>query len=138
MGIIINGIIAVFFHYIKSEPGFQSEFEQDLLADPSITQEQVEIMNTFLNLFGGAMWFVIIGLFIGVVLTIIGLVFIWNNSNPKLAGIMFIIAGVLAGFITLPSILLYIAGILSLVKKEPLTDKTPLTDDQYDGTMRPL
>ena len=84
------------------------------------------------------MWLIIIGLIISLVLTIIGIVNIWNNKNPKLAGIMFIIAGVFGGILSLPSILLYIAGILCFTKKPPLTDEPQFMDDQYDGTMRPL
>ncbi len=130
--------VGVFFNYIKSDPSFQMEFEQEILMNPAITQEEIEIMNTFLGIFGGTMWFIIIALIIGTVLMIIGLVNIWNSKNPKLAGILFLIAGVLAGFISFPSILLYIAGILCLVRKPSVMDKTPFTDDSYDGTMRPL
>ena len=138
IGVVISGVIAAFFNLIQSDPEFQMQFEEGLLSDPAITQEQIDMTNTLLSLFGGAMWFVIIGLVIGIVLTIIGLVNIWNSKNPKIAGIMFIIAGVLTGFISLPSILLYIAGILCLVRKPSVMDKTPFTDDSYDGTMRPL
>lgn len=127
------------FNLVKSEPSFQMEFEQEmLLMDPSLRPGDLEIVNTFVNLFGGIMWFIIIGMIIGLVLAIIGLVNIWNNKNPKLAGIMFIIAGVLAGIVTIPSILLYIAGILCFTRKPPLTDKPQFSDDQYDGSMRPL
>ena len=138
IGVVISGVIAAFFNLIQSDPEFQMQFEEGLLSDPAITQEQIDMTNTLLSLFGGAMWFVIIGLVIGIVLTIIGLVNIWNSKNPKIAGIMFIIAGVLTGFISLPSILLYIAGILCLVRKPSEMDKTPFTGDSYDGTMRPL
>ncbi|MFJ7935017.1 DUF4064 domain-containing protein [Sporosarcina sp. NPDC096371] len=139
VGIIMGIIMTSLFNLVKSDPMFQVELEQEmLLMDPSLRPEDLEIFTTIVNLFGGIMWFIIIGMIIGLVLTIIGLVNIWNSKNPKLAGIMFIIAGVLSGFITLPSILLYIAGILCFTRKPPLTDKPHFTDDQYDGTMRPL
>lgn len=131
LGILVSGALVMFFKYIESDPAFE-------LVDPSMTAEEVEVLEMFTSLFGGSMWLIIIGLIIGAVLTIIGLVNIWNNKNPKLAGILFLIAGLLAGFISLPSILLYIAGVLCLVKKPPVMDKTPFTDDSYDGTMRPL
>lgn len=138
LGILMGGALAALFHFMMSDPAVQIEFEQELLADPAITPEAIEVMNTVMNLFGGTMWFVIIALIIGTVLTIIGLVNIWNNKNPKLAGVLFLIAGVLSGLISLPSILLYIAGILCLVKKPSVMDKTPFADDSYDGSMRPL
>ncbi len=138
LGVLMGGAIAALFHYIMSDPAVQIEFEQQLLADPTITPEVVDVIKTFMGLFGGTMWFIIIALIIGTVLTVIGLVNIWNNKNPKGAGILFLIAGVLAGFVSLPSILLYIAGILCLVRKPPVMEKTSFTDDSYDGTMRPL
>lgn len=137
-GVLMGVALAALFNFIMSDPATQIEFEQKLLTDPSITPEAVELMNILMGLFGGTMWFIVIALIIGIVLTIIGLVNIWNDKNPKLAGILFLIAGVLAGFISLPSILLYIAGILCLVRKPSIMDKTPFTDDSYDGTMRPL
>lgn len=138
IGIILSVILVSLFNLVKSDPEFQFEFEQGVLADPSLGPEDLELINMLFDLFGGTMWFFIIGLIISVVMTIIGIVNIWNNKNPKLAGIMFIIAGVLAGFISLPSILLYIAGILCFTRKPPMTDKQQFTDGQYDGTMRPL
>ena len=81
----------------------------------------------------------IIVMIISVVLNIIGIVNIWNNKNAKLAGIMFIIAGVVGGLLSLSSILLYIAAILCFTKKPPLQDD-PYVGDQSsgDGMMRPL
>jgi len=131
IGVLMSGALAVLFQFVKSDPTFE-------LVDPSMTQEEIEIAEVFLSLFGGSMWFIIIALIISTVLTIIGLVNIWNNKNPKLAGILFLIAGVLAGLVSLPSILLYIAGILCLVRKPSVMEKTSFTDDSYDGTMRPL
>lgn len=140
IGIIFNVIIAALVNAVWFDPILQMDIEQELLlADPVNGPANLELVNSFVSLFGGALWVIIVvSVIISLVLSIIGLVNIWNSKNPKLAGIMFIIAGVLAGFITLPSILLYIAGILCFTRKPPLTDKPHFTDDQYDGTMRPL
>jgi Protein of unknown function (DUF4064) len=138
IGIITSVALMSLFKLVKSDPQFQIEFEQGILSDPTLGPEDLEVVKMLFDLFGGIMWFIIIGLIISLILTIIGIVNIWNNKNPKLAGIMFIVSGVLGGFISLPSILLYIAGILCFTRKPPLTDKTQFTDDQYDGTMRPL
>ena len=138
IGILIGVAVVAFFNLAKADPQFQMEFEQGILSDPAISPEDIEVFNVLFGFFGGAMWFIIIGLIISLVLTFIGLVNIWNSKNPKLAGIMLLIAGVLAGFVSLPSILLYIAGILCFVRKPPLTDKEQFADNAYDGTMRPL
>ncbi|WP_318617897.1 DUF4064 domain-containing protein [Sporosarcina sp. YIM B06819] len=138
IGIMIGVALVSLFNLMKSDPQFQIEFEQGILSDPTLGPEDLEVFNMLFDFFGGAMWFIIIGLIISLVLTIIGLVNIWNSKNPKLAGTMFIISGVLAGFVSLPSILLYIAGILCFVRKPTEIDKTAFTENQYDGTMRPL
>ena len=137
LGIIMSVGLVSFFNIIKTDPRYENNLDQ-IFSDPTLTAEDLKVFEMLFDFFGGTMWFVIIGLIISVILTIVGLVNIWNSKNPKLAGIMFIIAGVLAGFISLPSILLYIAGILCFTRKPLLTDKAPFTDDQYDGTMRPL
>jgi hypothetical protein len=94
---------------------------------------------TFFNFVGGFFWLLIIGLIISLVLNIIGIVNIWRNKNAKLAGIMFIIAGVLAGLLSLSSILLYITAILCFTKKPPLQDNLYSGEQTSgDGTMRPL
>ena len=138
-GIIIGILTVSLYNFMRSDTMFPGGFEEELLLEnPDLTPEDIEIFNIIFNFFGGTMWFFIIGLIISLVLTIIGIVNIWNDKNSKLAGTMFIIAGVLAGFVSLPSILLYIAGILCFTRKPPLTDKPQFTDEQYDGTMRPL
>lgn len=138
IGIIMSVALVSFFNILRSDPQFQKEFEQGILEDPTLTHADLEVFNMLFDFFGGAVWFIIVGLVIGVILTIVGLVYIWNNKNPKLAGILFLIAGVLAGFISLPSILLYIGGLLCLVRKPPVTNKPQFADEQHDGTMRPL
>ncbi len=139
LGIIMGFMGMGLINYLKSEPMFREEFEAEMLVtNPTLSPEDLEIFNTLFDFFGGTMWFIIIGLIISLILTIIGIVNIWNDKNPKLAGTMFIIAGLLAGFISLPSILLYIAGILCFTRKPLFTDKTQFEDEKYDGTMRPL
>ncbi|WP_342506751.1 DUF4064 domain-containing protein [Sporosarcina sp. FSL K6-2383] len=138
IGIIISIGLVALFNFMKADPLFWSDLEQELLLDPTVKPGDIEILNVFFDVFGGTLWFIIIALIISLILTIVGIVNIWNNKNPKLAGILFIISGVLAGFISIPSILLYIAGILCFTRKPPLTDKTQFADDSYDGTMRPL
>ena len=139
------GTVASFFgvgilKLITSDPSFRSEMEMELLSDPAYNSEDVELIFSIFDLFGGIIWLIIIALLISLVLNIIGIVNIWNNKNAKLAGIMFIIAGVLGGVVSLASILLYVAGILCFTKKPPLQDE-PILDSTYNensDTMRPL
>jgi hypothetical protein len=139
IGAVFGFIVMAVFRMMKNDPAFKREFEAEMMADPTITPADFEAMMTFFNFVGGFFWLLIIGLIISLVLNIIGIVNIWKNKNAKLAGIMFIIAGVLAGLLSLSSILLYIAAILCFTKKPPLQDNLYSGDQSSaDGTMRPL
>lgn len=139
MGIFVSFASLALFNYLKSDPLIKDEFAAEmLLMDPTLTPEHVEVMYGAFGIIGGFMWVIIISLFVSLILTIIGLVNIWKNKNPKLAGTMFIIAGLTAGILSVTSILLYIVGILCLTKKPPLAQESQFVDDKYDGTMRPL
>ena len=127
IGVILSFAILAFLNFIKSDPAFQDEFRTEIvLFNPTLNPTDIETFFTIFNFLGGFMWLIIIALIISLVLIVIGLVNIWNNNNPKLAGILFVIAGVLGGFLNITSILLYIAGILCFIKKPPLTSRTPV------------
>ncbi|KAA0948441.1 DUF4064 domain-containing protein [Sporosarcina sp. ANT_H38] len=139
IGVMISFASLALVTYLKSDPLIQKEFEVEmLLIDPTLTPEHIDMFYGAFDIIGGVIWFIIISLIVSLILTIIGMVNIWKNKNPKLAGIMFIIAGLTAGILTLSSILLYIAAILCFTKKASLTHETQFVDDKYDGTMRPL
>jgi Protein of unknown function (DUF4064) len=138
IGIIMSFAIMAFYNFMKSDPTIREDFEAEMLSDPALNPQDLELFYSIFNFLGGLIWLIIIGLIISLILTIIGIMNIWKNKNPKLAGTMFIIAGLLAGFISLTSILLYIAGILCFTKKPPLTKEPQLVDDQSGGMMRPL
>lgn len=139
IAVFISFAALALFNYIKSDTLIKEEFEAEmLLVEPTLTPEHIEIIYGAFGIIGGFMWLIIISLIVSLILTIIGIVNIWNNRNSKLAGIMFIIAGLTAGIISLTSILLYIVGILCFTKKPPLLNESQFVDDKYDGTMRPL
>ncbi len=134
---------AVIFRMLNTNADFRQELEMDFYSDPTMTQGDIDMVFSIFDAFGGFLWFAVIFFIISLVLNIIALINIWNNKNPKLAGIMFIIAGLTAGVLTLTSILLYIAGIMCLTRKEtlpPAAPQEPLVTDvppSEDG-MRPL
>src|SRR5690606_29521005 len=128
-----------FYSFLQNDPGFQQEMKMELLADPTYTQADVDAVFVFFDVLGGFLWFLIIAMIISIVLNIIGIVNIWKDKNSKLAGIMFIIAGIFGGIVSLPSILLYIAAILCFTKKPPLQEEPQFVDQPYDSdSMRPL
>ncbi len=141
LGILSTIAGAVIFKMFSSDPDMRAEIEMDLLSDPAISPGDMDMIFGFFDAIGGFLWLAVAFLVLSLVLTIIALVNIWNNKNPKLAGIMFILGGLTGGILSLTSILLYIAGILSLVKKPETTYPEELNLSQTppgDSGMRPL
>ncbi|MEI4770742.1 DUF4064 domain-containing protein [Psychrobacillus sp. FJAT-51614] len=124
LGIILTSIIVVNGSAVIQDEAFQTGFQQEILSDPTLTSQDAEavtqvldVLPNFFNVFG---WGFIIILVISLILNIVGIVSINKNKNPKLAGIMFILAGLFAGIISITSILLYIAAIMCFVRKPPV------------------
>lgn len=139
ISVVLGIAFMSFLNVVKSDQMAQGDFEKEMLSiDPTMTPEDLDVFLSVMDFMGGMMWLLIMGLIISLVLSIIGIVKVWNNSNPKLAGILFIISGVLGGILSLASILLYIAAILCFVRKAPIAEDTHFLNDQYDDTMRPL
>ncbi|MDI2586010.1 DUF4064 domain-containing protein [Psychrobacillus sp. NEAU-3TGS] len=137
----IIAIIGVSFLVISGSAAIQdesvkSDIQQEILNDPNFTGEEAEMVVQFLDVLPGMFstfgWGFVIVLVISLVLNIVGIVAVTKNKKPKLAGAMFIIAGLFAGIISLTSILLYIAAIMCFVRKGPaqLTDQ-----DEYYKTV---
>ena len=139
IGTILGFLGIALFNLIKNDPTVREEIEMEMMTDPTLSAADVDMFFDLFDVFGGFLWAIIIVMIISIVLNIVGIVNIWNNKNAKLAGIMFIIAGILGGILTLPSILLYIAAILCFTKKPPLQDDLQFAEQPYnDDTMRPL
>ncbi len=141
LGVIASIFGAVLFNMFSSNPDFRTEMEMEFYSDPTMTPADIDMIFNMFDAIGGFIWLGVVFLVISLVLTIIGLVNIWKNKNPKLAGIMFILGGLTGGILSLTSILLYIAGILCLTKKQAnvYQDDQIITDTPpEDGGMRPL
>src|SRR5690606_2603480 len=112
LSIILVAILVVSGSSLMQDEAFKSEFENMMITDPNVTEADIQLVNDNMdvvidafNVFG---WVFIIILVISLILNIIGIVSVSKNKNPKLAGIMFILAGLFAGIISITSILLYI------------------------------
>lgn len=138
ISVIIGFIGMAIVNVVKNDPAAMRDFEMEMMADPAITQAEMDAIYMSFNFLGGFMWFIIFAMIVSVVLNIIGIVNIWNNKNAKLAGIMFIIAGLFGGILSIPSILLYVAAILCFTKKPTLQDDLQFADPYNDDGMRPL
>lgn len=136
---LIPSFLIVAFGKALSQGEIRKEIEMELLTDPELTGDETDIILSMFESISGFGWFFVVVLLISLVATIIGMVSIWNNKNPKLAGIMFIIAGLFALVLSPTSIMLYVAAILCFTKKSPhLPTEDSFVDSNYDDTMRPL
>lgn len=140
---IISSLI--FYGFIKavSQDGLlRQEMEMDLLSDEAFTVEDVDMIMWFIDSLAGFGLFIIIILVISLIATVIGIVYIWNDKNRKLAGSMFIVGGLFAFGLSITSILLYIAGIFCFTKKAPYVEESIYIEDgSADGNgdkMKPL
>ncbi|GIN74385.1 membrane protein [Bacillus sp. J14TS2] len=121
----LTSLIGMFFVFMGSD-AVKNEMANDptIANDPTLTLED---MNSFLSIFSGAGWAIIIASIIGLVLGIIAVFNIVGDKKPKVAGWVFIIGAVLTGIVSigiafLPALLLLIAGIMCFVRKPPLED----------------
>lgn len=138
ISLIISFIGLAMIKVFTEDEAIRAEIEMDLFSAPEFTTEEVEFILTMIDFLEGFMWGFIILLLISFAVTIIGIIFMWNNKNSKLAGVMFILGGLFAFIFTPTSILLYIAGILCFTRKPPYTDDSQIAGEYPDETMRPL
>lgn len=124
ISVVVVSLIVISGSAVIQDEMFNSSLQQEILNDPTLTGQDaeiiVQIVDLLPNVFGVFGWGFVIALIISLVLNIVGVVSITKNKNSKLAGIMFILAGIFAGILTLTSILLYIAAILCFVRKPPV------------------
>ncbi|WP_185908026.1 DUF4064 domain-containing protein [Psychrobacillus soli] len=134
----VISIIALTFLVISGSAAFQdesfnAEIQQGLLTDPALSGQDAEMfIDALPGMFSAFGWGIIIVFVISLVLNIIGIVAVTKNKKPKLAGVMFILAGLFAGIISLTSILLYIAAIMCFVRKSPVQS---VDQDEYYKTI---
>lgn len=137
---LIIGFISVgSLKLLMTDPALRTEFEKGMLDfEPTLTQADLDDVFASLGFLEGMAWFLIISLIISLIVTIVGIVFIWNNKNPKLAGIMFIIGGLFAYVLTPTSIMLYIAAFLSFTRKPPHRDEPSFVEENQYQSIGPL
>ncbi|WP_303966960.1 DUF4064 domain-containing protein [Sporosarcina ureae] len=132
LSVVGTALIAFFWNMASTDPTFMEEFRMEIVNEGVLNTDEVDMFMSFMGSFSTVIWVLVVVAFIGLVLNIIGLVKVWNNKSPKTAGILFIIAGLLGGILSLPSILLYIAAILCFTKKPPMAPGP--SSDEYVST----
>lgn len=129
IALLVIGILS--FDNVQNTAEFQ-DFEQEVLNDSTFASpEDAQLfLDTFISSFSIIGWVLVALLAISTVLAILAIANLRNNRNPKAAGVLFIIAGLFAGLLSLTSILFYIAAIMCFVRKGTRRDdyQTPRDD----------
>ncbi|HWK22374.1 MAG TPA: DUF4064 domain-containing protein [Ureibacillus sp.] len=126
---ILNGLTVVFLILLlvgskmfmdaqMDDPLLQSEFENELYMS-GLTQAEIDEVllytDDIFSVISGIGWIFVVISVIALILGIIGAVKV--NKKAKTAGILFIIAAIFSGIISIQGILLIIAAIMCFVRK---------------------
>ncbi|WP_422122186.1 DUF4064 domain-containing protein [Planococcus sp. X10-3] len=101
------------------------EFQQDFMNDPMFEgspEEAQMVMDFFVEGAGIIGWVTVAILVLSTIFAIVALMNLKKIRSAQLAGIFFILAGLLAGVMTPTSILFYIAAIMCFVRKPPMRE----------------
>ncbi|MBM0065765.1 DUF4064 domain-containing protein [Alkalicoccobacillus gibsonii] len=116
LGILSAVSINTFFTSADSAQ-FQEEFNQEMANDPTLTEADVEMVMGLVDSVPSFMTGLIVSWIIAGILGIIATIFV--KKKTKLAGILFLVGGVIGIVSVIPAILYVIAGIMALVRKAP-------------------
>ncbi|WP_186731293.1 DUF4064 domain-containing protein [Rummeliibacillus suwonensis] len=122
IGVMIRGVSEV-----KNNEQFQDEilkeFKSQQSNDPQLQDIDIQTftdgMGTIINFLGVFGWLIIASFIISLIVGVVATVKVVKVKDKKanFAGSMFLIAGVLAGILSLTSIIYYIAAIICFVRK---------------------
>lgn len=134
IGIMVKGVSE-----INNNTQFQDElveeFKMKLSNDPQFQeidiQQFAESMVSVINYLGPFGWFIIVCFIISLIVGIVAMVLAVQAKDKKatFAGIMFLVAGVFAGIISLTSIVYYSAAIICFVRKPKVEVNDSTTQD---------
>lgn len=131
IGIILLAWLITSISSLEGTPEFE-EFQQDFMNDPAFEgnpQEAQMVLDLIINGAGVIGWIIVAMFVLSTIFAIIAVVNLKNGRNIKVAGIFFILAGLLAGVLSLTSILFYIAAIMCFVRKPPMREDELYTNN---------
>lgn len=140
-GEVVLGILGILFFVGLSALGFflaalmKSDTVKDEIQKEVMENEQgltIADIDSFINLIGGAGWYFVVISLIAVALGILALLLLRGEKNPKAAGIILIVTGVVGTLITvgfgiISGLFYLIAGIMCLTRKP----QTPMDDEEW-------
>ncbi|HSJ38944.1 MAG TPA: DUF4064 domain-containing protein [Planococcus sp. (in: firmicutes)] len=124
IGIILLAWLITSLSSLEGTPEFE-QFQEDFMNDPAFEgnpEEARMVMEFVMDSAGIFGWVVVVILVLSTIFAIVALINLKNTRSTQLAGIFFILAGLLAGVLSLTSILFYVAAIMCFVRKPPMRE----------------
>ena len=131
IGIILLAWLITSVSSLEGTPEFE-EFQQEFMNDPAFEgnpQEAQMVLDLIIDGAGVIGWIIVAMLVLSTIFAIVAVINLKNERNIKIAGIFFILAGLLAGVLSLTSILFYIAAIMCFVRKPPMREDELYTNN---------
>lgn len=134
IGIILLAWLITSLDNLEGTAEFE-QFQQEIMNDPAFegspeeAQMVVEFIMSSVGVFG---WVGVAILVLSTIFAIVALMNLKKTRSAQLAGIFFILAGLLAGVLSLTSILFYIAAIMCFVRKPPMREDAMYRKDDPD------
>lgn len=135
VGIILLAWLITSISSLEGTPEFE-EFQQEFMNDPAFQGNPEEAQMVLDLMVGGAGvigWIIVAMLVLSTIFAIVAVINLKNEHNAKIAGIFFILAGLLAGVLSLTSILFYVAAIMCFVRKPPMREDELYTNNNDPG-----
>lgn len=133
LAIALIGFAMASYANVQGTPEFQQYIEDEIMADPAFSnpEEAQMVMDMMSSSFSVVGWVLIALLAFSTILAIAALVNLRKNGKASIAGVLFIVAGLFAGLLSLTSILFYIAAIMCFVRKPRVQNNQNLRDEDF-------
>ena len=133
LAIALIGFAMASYSNVQGTPEFQQFIEEEIMSDPefSTPEEAKMVMDMMSTSFGVVGWVLIALLAFSTILAIVALVNLRKTEKASIAGVLFIVAGLFAGLLSLTSILFYIAAIMCFVRKPRIQNNQNMRDDDF-------
>ncbi|MDQ0429595.1 putative membrane protein [Planomicrobium stackebrandtii] len=133
LAIALIGFAMASYANVQGTPEFQQFIEDEIMSDPAFStpEEAQTVINMMSSSFSVVGWVLIALLVVSTILAIIALINLRKNKKASTAGVLFILAGLFAGLLSLTSILFYIAAIMCFVRKPRTQNNQNTRDDDF-------
>ncbi|WP_185959540.1 DUF4064 domain-containing protein [Planococcus salinarum] len=125
IGIILLAWLITSIDNLEGTSEFE-QFQQEMMNDPAFEgspEEAQMVMEFVMDSVGIFGWAIVALLVLSTIFAIVALINLKKTRSAQLAGIFFILAGLMAGVLSLTSILFYIAAIMCFVRKPPMREE---------------